>query len=448
MKNILFLACAAALCLFSSLSLGCNEPNSLGSDIFNDESISTIFTDTLSINAETVKVDSIPGESRENYLCGAFEDPMTGSSEARLYAQFSRVDFPEFWGRSGVTLDSAFLFLEVNYAGVVGDTSPNVSFEIYRSTENFSDYKEIFTSRSVGVQPLPIGTITTSLKASLLPNDTVVINNQTQLVKVVKVPLTRAFLNTFIADSARIRADTANGVPVATAMRNWLKGLEIRPKGFNSTLASFKMGGSLSTTLRFYFTNLLESKKVEMRLGVISNCLTFNTFKQNYANGVAKDFYNSREKADSLLFLQGFNGLDMRFDFPTLKSLGKVIINKAELELTVVDNEQTKLNEFVPLSRVTAYNAQSIPIRDYPAGGTDAQVVSLFGGNLRSTFGVKTYNFVVTQQLQRMLSDREGSIIYLIADDKTANPFRTVFYGLKSSNSKFRPKLKVSYTKL
>ena len=157
------------------------------------------------------------------------------------------------------------------------------------------------------------------------------------------------------------------------------------------------------------------------------------------------------------MFIQGMAGTNVKIEFPYLKNLGKVVINKAELELTVAADSKTET--FPPINQLLLRTAQFSAILDvrydsnFGEGATAArpkEQLTTAGGTLREETvagtKVKKYYFNLSSHLQQMLDGKQGSTIYITPHFKEEKASRVVLYGPK--NSKYRAKLNLHYTKL
>ena len=141
-----------------------------------------------------------------------------------------------------------------------------------------------------------------------------------------------------------------------------------------------------------------------------------------------------------MLVVQGMNGLNSKIYLPDVKSLGNIIVNKAELEFTAfLDNNQLISVPRILIIRTKTDGSKTV-IRDIIEGS------SFYGG----TPGVlkQKYTFNISSYMQDYIRDIDGTTdkIYLIADSKSQNPNRVILYG--PGSKQFPAKFKLAYTKL
>jgi hypothetical protein len=140
-------------------------------------------------------------------------------------------------------------------------------------------------------------------------------------------------------------------------------------------------------------------------------------------------------------------GLNTKITLPDLKGLGNIIVNKAEIDISaLLDN-----NQLISVPRILILYKKSDGtygvIRDIleganSFGGTpDLYVVG--SGVLR-----QQYTFNISGYLQDYFLGRNGATneIYLFADSKSQNPNRVMLYG--PGSKQYPAKMRMTYTKL
>ena len=446
MKNILIAFSAFALLL---TSISCNESSLLGADLFEGEKLNLTFTDTLTINAVSEKVDSVLVYSTSPYYYdslpfGKVNDPIFGLTESRIYTQlrFDVTSLPAIPFATAV-LDSAFLDLVYSPTRIYGDTLAQQTVNVYRLTESIPSENIYSNGKLFSTEATPIGTKNftpqPNTSVSLFKNDTV------KYASRVRVPLLKTF--------AKQLLDTNNLKNGST----WLKGLEIRPEATTNTFLNFNfgLGKTNPTAVRLYYKNA-STDTVTQTLVIPISTLHFANFKHQYASGSINPFVNNQAKGDSLLFIQSMSGTNVKIEFPYLKSIGKVAINKAELELTVVKDSKTDI--FPAIDQLVLRTAQFSPVQDLSFDSNYGDGVSTrplerlttSGGYVRTETvngeTVQKYYFNLSGHLQQMLEGKRGSTLYITPHFKEEKSSRVVLYGPKST--KYRAKLNLHYTKV
>ena len=159
-----------------------------------------------------------------------------------------------------------------------------------------------------------------------------------------------------------------------------------------------------------------------------------------------------------------------RFELPNLKSLGKIAVNKAEIEFTINDNTDTanfpalqqllllrgvaqipngNLGTLSSVLSILNINAQAIgDAQQSGFSATSFSTIPDFGGYVVTENGVRKYKMVITEQMQKIIFGSEGTQIYVVPHFQYTRAGRVVLYGLKHPNVKYRPKVNLFYTKV
>ena len=462
MKNIFF-ALAVLAAIFSTTS--CSDPSLLGADLFKDEKLNLQFTDTLSINAITEPADSFivntkTTASLDNLLLGNVVDPVFGTADAQIYSQF------RYAGGSVpttvTTADSFTVYLELYYnsANVYGDTTAEQKVSVYRLTEEIPD-ETLYSSKRFNAEPQPIGTLT----FKPMPNTTERVITRTDDGTTVKLDTTFAQPRIRIPLNikfAQLLKDTSifneGGVFSSTGFTKWLKGLVIKAENKTGCMMAFDFGSSTArpTGIKMYYRT--KGDKNESTLFFPSaGLIKYSNFNLDYKTGTIQPFIRNQSKADERLFVQGMSGVNVKLEFPNLQNLGKIVINKAELELTAI-NEGTNIEAFPPIDQLVLRTAQLEPIFDLGLdqaysrgfGIRPAEKMTTAGGFVRTEIvnevKLRKYYLNLTTQLQLILNGKQGTTLYLLPLFKEEKGSRVVLYGPKSA--KYRTKLNLTYTKL
>ena len=250
-----------------------------------------------------------------------------------------------------------------NSANVYGDTLADQKVSVYRLTEEIPD-ETLYSSKVFKSESMPIG----SLTFKPTPNTTERIITRTIVDSVkfdttfaaprIRIPLNMNFAQ-LLKDTSIFRDGAAFS---ATGFTKWLKGLVIKVDNKTGCMMAFDFGSSKFTGIKMYYRK--KSDKNESTLSFPSSGLIkYTHFNLDYANGSIQPFLRNQKKADEKLFVQGMSGVNVKLEFPYLQSLGKIVINKAELELTAV-NEGTNMDAFPAIDQLVLRTAQFDPIFD------------------------------------------------------------------------------------
>ena len=460
MKNILF-ALAVISAVFTSTS--CSDPSLLGADLFKDEKLNLQFTDTLTINAVNEPADSFVVNTKttaslDYLLLGNVADPVFGPTEAQIFSQFrySGAATPT----EVATADSFSVYLELYYnsANVYGDTLADQKVSVYRLTEEIPD-ETLYSSKVFKSESTPIGSVT--FKPTPNTTERVITRTIVDTVKYdttytaprIRIPLNMNFAQ-LLKDTSIFTGGSAFS---ATGFTKWLKGLVIKVDNKTGCMMAFDFGSTTNPTgIKMYYRK--KGDKNESTLSFPSSGLIkYSHFNLDYANGTIQPFLRNQKKADEKLFVQGMSGINVKLEFPYLQSLGKIVINKAELELTAV-NEGTNMASFPAVNQLVLRTAQFDAIYDLgldPAFNRGVGIRSLgtltTGGGFVRTETVnavqyKKYYLNLTTHLQEIFKGKQGTTLYLLPLFKEEKGSRVVLFGPKGGT--FRSKLNITYTKL
>lgn len=453
--QLAFGAFIAVLLLLTTVS--CNDPSQLGADLFANDALNVNFTDTLKINAATEPVDSAlvytpaAGSYYVDLLLGNVTDPLFGNTDARIYTQLTTSGtIPDV---SAVDTFGAYFELVYTAKRVYGDTMTPQTVSIRRLADTITN-KAIYSNEKRRTESTVLGSLTFTPK----PNTT------EPLIKIVKDDTGKETSRDTTYPTPRIRIPinkdfirqlSALDSTTQLSFTSWLKGLEIRVDNPTNCLLAFDLSGTSPNIsgLSIYYKKASDTTLYTYTFPV-ANLIHYTNFNLGYASAPIKSFLNNQSKGDSLLFVQGMAGSDVKIEFPNLKNLGNVVINKAELELTVADNSQTET--FAPIEQMTLKTAQYGATKDlaldaaFTATNTVYEKLTSAGGSIRTETvnGTNLYKYYInlSAHLQLMLSGKQGTVLYLTPHLKEQKGSRVVIYGPK--HSKYRAKLNVTYTKL
>jgi hypothetical protein len=483
MKNTWIAFVGLAVCL--TIAAACNKTSLVGAELFENDKLNLKFTDTLSINAlndapEPVLMSIKNAVGYDNLPIGNMPDAYFGKLESSIYANFGTRNstLPTFPSLDTAIIDSVRLILPYYAAGTYGDTTATQKLVVYRLTEELKG-DTIYSNKAFANNATALG----SLTFKPTPNTTVkrIIDTLPKATKIdsfidvphVSIPLDINFGREIMKLDASVYKDT-----VMSGFQYWLKGLVIKAETPANCMLSFNMGPTAATpptgqtsrvaSIYVYYRNNIKDTTRQFYAFTTSAQQRYANYKNDYQNGKVKEFVNSPKKADSLVFLQSLGGSVARLEFPYLKNLGNIAINKAELEFTINDDADTKnsppLEQLVLLTSsgkiadgnianlggtLTLIPTNARAIADVGQQGysvTSFATIPDFGGFPVTENGVRKYKMNITQQLQKMLNGSEGTQLYLVPHFQYTKAGRVVLYGPK--HSKYRAKVNLIFTKI
>ena len=449
MKNFFI----ASVCLMGLLIVGaCNKSSQLGADLFDSSKLDLKFSDNLiTMTAETENPDSVVALNLSSVNpttlsllpLGKMYDPVFGVTDARIFANFSYGSAAlALNGAVTYVLDSTVLVMAYNALDTYGDTTQQQKIGFYRLAASESltgDNLNLYTNKKYQTETKPLGSLTFTPK----PNTRVRVNDSISRRPHITVKLDSTFGKALLDTSVHSTTNAFGG-----DIRKYFRGFELRSEQTTNAMLSFNVADD-STGIYLYYHKLGDTAKLNHLFRFTTT--TYPSFNHNYTTGTINKFLNGKKTAsgDSLMFVQGMAGTNVKFEFPNLKKqLGTAAINRAELEFTVVEDST---NKYLPIERLILTTATGSPVNDLLRNSSS--VLAEYGGTLVTEAGnIRHYKCNISQHLQDMLYGRAGTVLYLIPDNtrgsipnKQGTTRRVVLYGTK--HSKYPAKLNLYYTK-
>lgn len=431
------IALLAFICFPSCKNLNTTSIDALPSD----DLISIIYTDTTSIVCETDRIDSIRTLSYLNgdfHMLGNYIDPDMGRIETGTYSQFR---YPgeklDFGNNDSLQADS--IVLDVDVIGYFGRVETPQHLAVYEITQAWDTAKVNSSNDTLGIN-----------HAKELSGSKIINNNVIATLNSIHAKLDPSLAEKLLKLPAGVKGGTL------ADFTNYFKGLYLTTKPL-TTFNSREPGAIMYIALNSFDTKLTLYYHVKDSVGEFSKAKSFEFFAANEASQFhhinRKDYANTklgRELATNprkheYEFIQSGAMIQTRINFPNLKNLGHVGINKAEL---VLKADPKTLG--VRIGTTFRYEPPAIDI--YQPDSTLKKIESAlaFGA---TTFDptTQTYSIQLTNYVQRILNDQldnRGIIIQAAAAQNRLPSLvnRVVLGGVKHPSLK--PILKIHYTTL
>ncbi|NJN35225.1 MAG: DUF4270 domain-containing protein [Saprospiraceae bacterium] len=429
----------------------CSKSSNVGADIFQKDNINLNFSDTFDINALAEPTESfvtLQGSRSvaNSSLLGTTTDQPFGTTEAELGISFS-LDFSVATANSIVATTSVIdsLVLELAYAPrlVYGDTLTEQSFSVYRVSETFptdakSD-KKLMTSNA------PLGQI----KFIPRPITDTIVDTLSFFNRVsrFRIKLDRQ-LSTEIFTRDNMLTKTADGRDSIdfVKFRAALRGLVVKSDRATNCMLGVNFVQNISATsnppasgMTLHFRTQVNGKDTA-RFATLTPFSWHTYLKTNRENSLAETSIRNENILDTVLLLQSGDGMAIKLELPTIRNLGKILVNRATLDFTIADSYDTTV--FKPIPALFLSTLGGVPIEDFSVG-------SLGGTATRRTIDGKQviqYALNIPAHLQRIVDGRQSTQLLLTSLDRTSSTARSIFYGSKSKV--FPLKLRVFYTKI
>ncbi|MAQ70048.1 MAG: hypothetical protein CMD23_03010 [Flavobacteriales bacterium] len=383
-------------CLFFSCE---NEESLIGENflITGEHEVFILHPDSINISAFSQFEDSVNAQNSTN-LAGSYIDPIFGQAEASFYFEITLPNNELSFNATAVTSAR----IQLPYTGFYGDSTSQFNIYLSELQESISanDSSQYFSNQTYATVPITptsgsetwLGTISlneiqdSSALHIELPTDFVLFEilqlEETELIN------TETFIQAF------------NGFKLEATPLNSMSGaiMYFNTSDENALLnVEYLDGDGASQSINF----------------PISTGNALNHFNHDYND-------TPIETIDSLLYLQSMAGTFAELNFDFLKNLqdSGYIVNQAELSFSIFDNNQSfQIPEQIALVEFDNGNILSI--------------AGLSGGALNTENN--TYEFNITQHIQKILTQNHNTICRLYTSSRTSNAERVILNNTTSN---------------
>ncbi|MFK7979682.1 MAG: DUF4270 family protein [Saprospiraceae bacterium] len=454
----LFLIMAVAV-LFS-----CSDPALIGSELLQEDQANLQFTSDIPIQAKSFNGEALQTYSPfaalqlSRHLFGNYEDPLMGITEASIYTQIAlgAQSPPNFTIRS---FDSIVLSLAYDTLGGYGNIEEEYGLEVYQLTEDLSNIADYFSDQTFTTNDTAIGSLnfipTFNQRVSIREYTTNKVDGDTLSADPhVRVHLDPDALTPIFGDTSIYGGNVA--------FQDVFKGIHIRPTtATNAGLLSFDFSNTISRISLYYKVG---GEFHEFQLDFNAGNARILSFAKNQEGAFIEPFLSGN--SDSLLFLQGMAGANTEITFPNLEGLENIVVNKAELELTLASIDGNNTTLYPPTQQLVASQLNNVDKEILPdvrsALFANAPIrTEVFGGipviEIENGVTLTKYKINISGYFQQIIegtsvngfnlsSGVEQNSFYFQLPPKPSDPSRVVFYG---PNHPTHPlKLNLTYTKL
>ncbi len=445
------------LCHFSRLNLliysifilgwglsSCSNPTEIGSSILANETVNLEFTDTLTIEMSTQRSDSAlvySLSSLATYFCGQLNDPVFGKTESLIYAQ-ARPDFfvPNFPQLGGV--DSFILVLVYDTANTYADINAPFTLEVNRLSESISGNSFYYSDTSFAAEAglLAVKEFTPNFDSTIFidfPSEIDIPIRDTSFFPHLRIPMPQELINEFVLyDSLTIANDSA--------FVEAFKGLELKGTGNTNAILGFDLA-DVRSGLFMYYT--LDTIQRQYQFNLLQGIKTMN-YRHDYSGTQVEEALESLEEEREFAYVQGLAGTEIRIQFPGIQELGNIVVNKAELEITLGAPENDQLSLFSPapqliLNALEEDGSLSF-IPDVELGIVSGRLDIIFGGGYEEEG--QRYVMDISNHFQRMVEGEVTNELALTVFPRTTALSRSVINTKRSVEGK--PVLRLNYTLL
>ncbi|MEZ5058542.1 MAG: DUF4270 family protein [Saprospiraceae bacterium] len=432
MYKLSYLICGVFLL---SIISACNEPGLIGSDLVEDEQVELFFTDTIHPQISTVRGDSVriyaPSiATLDNYLFGNYNDPIFGNQNASLYFRLKSPEVnPDF--DIANRIDSIVLILDIDSATVYGNALETFTAEIFALSEDLDNDEEYFSNSTFVTEPMPVA-VSNGFSPGAVDSITIIepLDGDEETVR-AKNHWRIKFDNSFVQD---FKSSDTSVFLTDSAFLEKYKGFYLKPSSQNNGLLSLDFLNSISRFSVYYHSDdtTFLKRNFNFERTLVSN------FEADYAGSEVEPFLNSIAENDSLIFIQGMQGLEAKVTFPDKPFNEDIIISKAELELTIAELPNSNNALFTPPSQLMIYQRASdstkVFIEDllYVVNSSDFNL--WFGGTPQKSGSQTKYTFNISAYLAKVWAGEVPKEVYIQVNKRWQDPSRVVFYGGNAQN--------------
>jgi len=422
----------------------CKKPVLEDTLLIPEDNLNVRFTDTLTVEAFNVPEESIDVYDATYCVLGTMKDPDLGRTFASFYLPFrfrSGQDSVILEGTSPLTPDS--IILSLWYLNTYGEWRQPQTVEVFEVSEAIDDSAQ--SSKIFAVYPAALGAVY-GFVPHIYPVDTIdggIISSS------LRIRLSNSLAQRFINASGS--SDFLNtesfqeffkGIYITTTTRDGEGLVYFDPFPYPSE-------GTFHTKLTLYYHD--DSAKTYSYEFPAASSSVVNHYSHDFRGSTAEPFItNPADEPDSIIFIQGLAGVNTKIVVPNIRNLGVILVNKAELVITKVNDPTGMDTIFDPPSALALRVIESDG--DYHTSPDDTFPSSIYGGvklDEKDSNGTAytRYRFSLTRYYQQVISQkREDNGIFILPLARYQVPNRLMAGG--SGRSQYALKLNLTYTEV
>ncbi len=430
-----------ALLVFISFSACKKDLEKIGLELQPDQdNLIVRFSDTTTVVAYSVLVDSVNTTGLTNNLLGSIMDPVFGLSTASIYTQFRLSTLAPDFGENPV-LDSLVLFLST--AGAYGDTNTQQTIRIFELDEAMVFDTAYYSNYELANTGIELANYTYFPK----PNTKVVVGEDTLSPH---ISINMSDFSTELGEKI-LNADSAY-LATNTDFVDFFKGLYITVDDVtnNGAIVFYGLTSAISK-MKMYYKNdendSLSYSFITTQYGARFNHYDHNNYLDASSAFQYQVLYGGTSLGEKILYLQPLSGVKTIITFPYLQNWldsGNIFINQAKLWITPAETEsEYDLPSTLALIKISEEGEAEFIIDQYEGEG-------YFGGYYDSTYC--GYNFRISRYIQKLLTDEiETNEFNLLVSGSATKANRIIISGTNPSDPvpySNRLKLELTYTRI
>lgn len=412
------------------------------------------FSDTTTMTAYTIYVDSVRSLNDATKFLGSNQDPVFGRTDVSLFTKMSidKVDlaFPN------ANLVSAEIVIAVKSLDFVGDYLCPLNYQVFEMNQNIPATDGSGNAKAYYSKPKSWYNTTSKIGERTCTYD--VING----ILVVRIPVNSTYASAILTNSVYLTnnatfQNTYKGIYITTSST------ALNPVSAQGVIAKLDLENAVSGFFLYYQEGEISTSK-ETKVHRFpfsgSEVVRFNEFKHEYSSGahqlLTQQMQGDSTKGSQALFLQGLGGVKVKFKIPHLLNYvkeNKVAINQAEIRFKIDLDKNGTDGKYNPSTRLAIFGMDSVGTELYTYDQLNTVDFARYGGKYDSD--TKEYVFNISRDIQRIMngSKKNYGFYLVVADGDPAyasrrddRAERVVIGGVGSSV--YKPILKLTYTPL
>lgn len=442
MRKAMFLS-ASFLLVFNA----CRKDGDLNPE-FEENTINSVFTDTVTIESSTRIGDSVLADRIAVGLVGTYRDSAFGTVKSNIYVQPLLPSNAAVFGNVDETLIVDSVVFSLEYSSHFGDTTIAQTFDVFRLSETLDSETSYFSDTTIQSGSVPVGSITTSPKPNVTNtiiqpnstggNDTIAVSSQ------LRIKLDNAIGTEILSKSGQTEVSDNDNFTA------FFQGLKLSPRDngtLNNNEAAILYFGltALNTKMTIYYKAINpanDSTKKSVDFPINTTSVRFNTFEHDYTNSAVETVLNNPGIPSMFAYTEAMAGVETVIKFPNFKSSfqGKILINKAELILPVAGGSY---DEFGVATAIVAASRNDLGALEFIPDAFEN--TDYFGGQYKESS--QTYTFNIARYLQAFLNENISSEgLTILVTGSAVRAERSVFQSENNSGRKIR--LNLYYTNI
>ena len=393
-------------CIVLLAFTACKHDDTIGTSIIPENNVPQLgYTESFTPKCITVTEDSLRSDELPNAIVGICEDISFGKAINSFSFQLELPSNELNFGTNPI-LDSAVLRL--SYENSYGDIDDNNGLKIIVHELEDRLYKDsvYYSNKPVSFKASELGEANLN---GINMEDSVLVNG------VNKAPHLRIKLDSSLGQGILNKSGGAE-LTDNESFFDYFNGFHIRADTTQGNAMVYFKLNNIITGLHLYYHND-DSSGMEIEFKVDNEAATHGSFYHNFSGSESENALNNPDlvNGDSLLYLQSNAGLKAKLDLGGLDSLKNIIVNKAELVLTIDDSYVN--NSFGLPERLICLSIDSLGANDYISDQFEAY--AYYGGELYSSTingqSVSQYRFNLALHVQEVINkETDNNGVYIL----------------------------------